>query len=210
MELNKIYQGDARKLCRNIDSESIDLIFTDPPYAKEYLYLYDCLAKESSRILKNSGFLLTYCGGYFKDIVILTLGRYLKYYWDIGIFMDGENTIIWPLKMIAGYKSILCYRKDDIALPRCNVYGAWKGSFQDKRFHTWGQDEQTARYYIDCFTKEGDLVFDPFIGGGTTGIVCKRLKRNFIGFEIDEETCELARSRIDGTFVIENEQQNLF
>ena len=47
-------------------------------------------------------------------------------------------------------------------------------------------------------SKEGDIVLDPFTGSGTTGVVAKRLKRNFIGFEIDPEYYEIAKTRIGG------------
>lgn len=46
------------------------------------------------------------------------------------------------------------------------------------------------------FTKEGDIIYDPYCGSGTTGIACKRLGRNFIGTEIDPEQCKLAMERI--------------
>ncbi len=63
----------------------------------------------------------------------------------------------------------------------------------------WGQDETTARYYIDCFSREGDLVVDYFLGGGTTAIVSKKLNRRFIGFELDQDTFHITQARIDGT-----------
>ncbi|MCK4664688.1 MAG: site-specific DNA-methyltransferase [Bacteroidales bacterium] len=47
-------------------------------------------------------------------------------------------------------------------------------------------------------SKEGSIVLDPFTGSGTTGVVAKRLKRNFIGFEIDPEFYEIAKNRIGG------------
>jgi len=40
------------------------------------------------------------------------------------------------------------------------------------------------------------LILDPFIGSGTTAVACKMLKRNFIGFEINEEFCKIAENRI--------------
>lgn len=46
-------------------------------------------------------------------------------------------------------------------------------------------------------SKEGDTILDPFLGSGTTGAVAKRLKRNFIGFEISPEYFEIARNRIN-------------
>lgn len=47
-------------------------------------------------------------------------------------------------------------------------------------------------------SKENYTVLDPFMGSGTTGVVCKQLKRNFIGFEIDEEYFRIAGQRIKG------------
>ena len=47
-------------------------------------------------------------------------------------------------------------------------------------------------------SKEGDTILDPFTGSGTTGVVAKRLKRNFIGFEISPEYFEIADKRIKG------------
>ena len=46
-------------------------------------------------------------------------------------------------------------------------------------------------------SKEGETVLDPFTGSGTTGVVAKRLKRNFIGFEINKEYYEMANNRIN-------------
>jgi len=51
-------------------------------------------------------------------------------------------------------------------------------------------------WFIKLFTKENDVVLDPFIGSGTTAVACLRLNRNFIGVEIKEEHCELAKERI--------------
>lgn len=46
-------------------------------------------------------------------------------------------------------------------------------------------------------SQQGDTVLDPFLGSGTTGVVAKRLKRNFIGFELSPTYFEIAKNRID-------------
>lgn len=46
---------------------------------------------------------------------------------------------------------------------------------------------ELAEKVIENFTQEGDIVLDPFMGTGTTGLACKKLKRNFIGIEIDKD-----------------------
>lgn len=51
-------------------------------------------------------------------------------------------------------------------------------------------------YFIKEFTKEGDLVFDPFSGSGTVAVEAKRLGRNFLGVEINPLSAEIARVKI--------------
>lgn len=46
-------------------------------------------------------------------------------------------------------------------------------------------------------TDEGDLVLDPFMGSGTTGLVAKELNRNYIGFDINKEYVDFANERIE-------------
>lgn len=194
-----LYKGDCRKLAEGlIKPMSVDLIFTDPPYPKEYLYCYRWLAKEAARVLKPSGFLIVYTGTYYKDKVMRYFEKQLQYFYDF-VLIHGDTSILWPRKIVSGYKSLLCYTlKGENPLPRCNVLGKFTSSKQDKRFHAWGQSEIEARYYIDCFTRDGDLIVDYFLGGGTTAEVCKRINRNFIGMEKDAETFKLARARLDG------------
>lgn len=50
-------------------------------------------------------------------------------------------------------------------------------------------------------SKENDIVFDPFLGSGTTGVACKKLNRGFIGTEISPEYYEIAKRRIEETQV---------
>ena len=53
-------------------------------------------------------------------------------------------------------------------------------------------------FFIKLFTRHGNLVCDPFMGSGTTGVVCARLNRRFIGVDILEEYARLAERRISG------------
>jgi adenine-specific DNA-methyltransferase len=76
------------------------------------------------------------------------------------------------------------------------LQGIWSGTGKDKQYHAWGQDASTARYYIDCFTLPGQVVLEPFVGGGTTPFVCMQLERHFIGFEVNVKTAEIARQRL--------------
>ena len=54
------------------------------------------------------------------------------------------------------------------------------------------------RWLIERLTNEGDVVLDPFMGSGTTGVACKELNREFIGIELDEKYYNIACNRING------------
>jgi site-specific DNA-methyltransferase (adenine-specific)/modification methylase len=57
--------------------------------------------------------------------------------------------------------------------------------------------EELAQTCIENFSKTGDVVFDPFMGLGTSGVVAKRLGRSYIGVEMNENYFNLSKSRID-------------
>lgn len=64
----------------------------------------------------------------------------------------------------------------------------------------WGHSgfpEKLPETCILLSTKEGDTVLDLFMGSGTTGVACKRLGRNFIGIELDENYFNIAKQRIE-------------
>ena len=52
-------------------------------------------------------------------------------------------------------------------------------------------------WFIKLFTLPGDVVLDPFMGSGTTGLAAKRLDRNFVGIELEPEFAQLAANRIE-------------
>ena len=51
-------------------------------------------------------------------------------------------------------------------------------------------------YLIKTYTNKGETVLDFTMGSGTTGVACKKLKRNFIGIEREKEYCDIAINRI--------------
>ena len=57
--------------------------------------------------------------------------------------------------------------------------------------------EALCRDHIISWSNEGDLVYDPFMGSGTTAKMALVNKRNFIGSEISEEYCKIANKRLD-------------
>lgn len=64
----------------------------------------------------------------------------------------------------------------------------------NNRNHSATFPEDLPRWFIKLFTKPGDVVLDPFIGSGTTAVAAMNLNRHYVGIDVLEEYCELARS----------------
>ena len=73
-----------------------------------------------------------------------------------------------------------------------------------KTSHPTEKPERLLERIISIGSKEGDIILDPFMGSGTTGVVAKRLNRNFIGIEIDDEYFTIAQKRIENTQISVN------
>ena len=55
---------------------------------------------------------------------------------------------------------------------------------------------ELAERFINLYSYEKDLILDPFIGSGTTALAASKLKRNYIGYEVNAEYCKLAEKRL--------------
>ena len=208
----EILTGDFRELSKAIPDDSIDLILTDPPYAKEFLPLWADLGRVSARVLRPNGFLVTYSGQLWLDEIIILLRQHLTWYWQILLLQPG-NSRVWARNMVQEWKPILVYCK-----PPCKRTNAFGSDFlispsPSKEWHKWGQSLPPVKELVERFSKSGDLVYDPFLGGGTTAIACYQLGRNCIGHEIDPQVAEDARKRLAETqpplFTMQGEQLGL-
>lgn len=70
---------------------------------------------------------------------------------------------------------------------------------QNKTKHPAVFPLELALDHIKTWSNEGDVVLDPFMGSGTTGIACEQLNRHFIGIELCEEYFKIAKNRLENT-----------
>ena len=77
------------------------------------------------------------------------------------------------------------------------VSGRWKYMAETKKITMANYSEDIPNMAIKIMSYEGDIVYDPFMGSGTTALACKKLNRNYIGSEISEEYCRIANDRIN-------------
>ncbi len=65
--------------------------------------------------------------------------------------------------------------------------------------HSAAFPESLPQWFIRLFTKEGDVVLDPFLGSGTTAVTAKKLGRAYVGIDNNPEYCDLAKLKIENT-----------
>lgn len=67
---------------------------------------------------------------------------------------------------------------------------------KDGKLHITQKPLSIIEKLVSNSSNEGDMVLDPFMGSGTTGLACKNLGRDFIGIELDAEYFQIAKDRI--------------
>lgn len=196
---NNILDKDFHILEDELEDNSVDLFFTDPPYEKESLYLYSDLAKLAQAKLKPSGICLAYSGQSHLNQIFNLMSEHLDYWWTFAIFITGAELRIWNKKLWVRWKPVLAFTKRP---SNGRLTDSWfcdyvQGSGKDKRFHKWGQSVQEAAYWIEALVPENGLVVDPFCGGGTIPLACKLLGRQWLATEIDRNMAMKARQRLE-------------
>jgi ParB-like chromosome segregation protein Spo0J len=208
----KLILGDFRGKGKEIEDNSIDLIFTDPPYSEQYLYLYDDLARLAVRVLKPGGSLIFLLGHIIEDKVTIVFNKYsidnpdtngigLRFWCSFYVKHNGNHTKIHARNIFAQGKPMLWYVKGKKPNELMMIAGPISDFIQsqdpDKTLHEWIQSQAEAKYCIKHLTLENySTVLDPFMGSGTTGLAALNLGRKFIGIEKNPETFEIARVRI--------------
>lgn len=192
-----LHTGDVAAICATMKPESVDVIITDPPYPKEYLDVYELLAKAAARVLKPGGSLVVMVGQSYLPTIIASMSPHIQYHWTLAYLTPGgQSPQIFPRKVNTFWKPLLWFIKGE-------YNGDWHGDViksdpndNDKRFHHWGQSESGMARIVEAFSLPGQTVLDPFCGGGTTGVVALTMGRNFIGVDVDQSALNIANDRI--------------
>ena len=182
-------------LAADIAPDSVDCIVTDPPYPEEFLPCYGKLAELAARVLKPGGSLLAMAGHMYLPRVMAELEREgLAYHWTLAYMVPGQSARVWVRRVMQEWKPVLWFVKGEYAGP--TVGDAVKSEVRDKGHHHWGQSESGMAALVEKFTRPGDVVLDPFLGGGTTGIAALKLDRRFVGVDVDAECIVTTKARI--------------
>jgi hypothetical protein len=194
-DVDGLYLGDFRKNGDKIPDASVDLIFTDPPYDRKAIELYDGLGEFASRVLRPGGSLIAYVGHIQLPDALADLSKHLRYWWTCGCFHAEAKARMTEYGIVAGWKPIVWFVKETRGDKQTFITDVVTGA-REKSHHDWQQAVSEARYFIDHLTQHDGFVVDPFCGGGTTPVACIQSGRQWASFEIDEANFANASSRI--------------
>ena len=203
---NTIKNIDCRDGFKLIPNESIDIIFTDPPYGlgkkgiknDHNLMLFYSVLPESYRVLKKDAFYITFFSTKFLPEIFKN--NPFQYFWNFILYCPNGR-VISPIGFTK-YMSCVVFKKGNPKMIKRgkDIFVDTPGKMvePDEGFinHPTPKPKTFIKEILMMFSKEGDVVLDPFIGSGSTAVACKQLKRNFIGFEINKNYCELAKERL--------------
>lgn len=218
--INKIICGDCLDVLKAIPNGEIDLVLSDPPYNIDFAYndYKDNLTAESYiRLLSNFQYPL-------RTVLIHYPEDSMRYF--LPAFGVPDKVMAWcynsnlprQFRLINFFKCRPDLNK--VKQPFKNptdkrIKKLIENGETGARSYDWFSDIQLVKNVskgekchpcpvpvelmeriILMTTNEGDLVFDPFMGSGTTAIACIKTNRRFIGTDISQEYCEIARKRI--------------
>lgn len=214
LEKNEIYCMDCLEGIKKLNSESVDLILTDPPYGlnKEGikndsdLSLFYSILPECYRVLKNDSFFITFFST--KFIPEIFKNNSFKYYWQIILYCPngsvrssiGFTKFMSVFIFTKGNPKIRKYNKDIFVDSPGRMVEPLEGFIN----HPTPKPTKFIKEILEMFSVENELVLDPFIGSGSTAIACKDTNRRYIGFEINKEYVDLANKRLQKRINLNN------
>ncbi len=193
----------------------------------DYLNLLQLIFNECERVLKDNGsFYLNMKsrmvdeslippfwvldileGFYLKNIIIWnfdwggsTNKRFSSRYEFVMFFTKNKKK--WKFNLDDVKIPSLNYRPDRYKSQYKNPTDVWKipmvsGNSPERTSHPAQFPEKLIERIIKASSDSGDLVLDPFIGSGTTAVVAKKLNRNFIGYDTNQDYIKEAQKRLD-------------
>lgn len=207
----KTYEGDCVELVEKLEDNSIDLIITSPPYYNsqhkyqrgsgfhytrdigEPLYTIEDFFAKAYPKLKDDAMVCLNIGfsygetGVMRPYDILNRLRKIGYFVIDQIIWHKNNPIPIQNRLTNAYELIFVLSKSPKGKYYTSTYthNVWKFPVQKGVGHSAVFPDELPRMCLEHFSKEEDVVLDPFMGSGTTARACEKMNRKWIGFELN-------------------------
>ncbi len=175
--------------CKDLFESGIkpDAVICDPPYTKETLEAFSELALSCQDI----PIVAVMTGKFYLPEIMIRLCKHLKYRWMIANLTPGGEVTQWPVKFKAQWTPIIVFGQSNKW-----AQDVIRSEAKSKDSHKWGKSIDAFSDLIKQLTNPGDLICDPFIGGGTTAIASLSMERRFIGCDIEKESVDNSIARV--------------
>jgi len=193
-----LYCGDFLGVMPGIGDQSVGAVITDPPYGVgiEYTDMFDDTPEYVRELVPR----LIEDGERVAKVVLFPSGKYENELWVMQNYpprwricwYKGSQSTNSPIGF-SDWEMIFVYGSDIHRY--VHDYMSVKPARADNG-HPCPKEVRWATWLIEKFTKPGDIVLDPFMGSGTTGVAAVRLGRKFIGIELVDKYFDIAVSRI--------------
>lgn len=216
IEYNKIYNEDCLIGMKRMPNESIDLIITDPPYKCISGGKPHKKGQPSGMLSKNDGKIFEHndisCEEWFPELYrvlkegshcyvmtnTINLEEYLRVSRECGFGL--HNVLVWRKNNVTpnrwymkNAEYILFLRKGE-AKPINNCGSKTVHDFDNvkNKLHPTQKPVDLLEFYIENSSQPNEIVFDPFMGVGSTAIAAINTGRRFLGFELDKKYYDVA------------------
>lgn len=180
--------------------------FDDNLPINEYNELHTNVLKELLRVSKVVFYNIQIVTG-SKRSIFKMIGDFHEYLKDIIVWDKGVAQPAMQKQVLNRRTELILVFESDYPISRQFRYANFeRGTLSDiweikrgkkiSKNHGAVFPEELVAKIINNFTNENDIVYDPFMGTGTTAIVCKKLKRKFIGSEISESYIKTINERL--------------
>ena len=219
----KLINGDCINILNDIikTGNKVDLIVTDPPYKTTSRgssggtggMLKDQLFKDGMVFKHNDVEFSDWLSVLFEILkdgghaYIMTNNKNLKNMLiaieDAGfnIFKTlvwAKNTAITNMYYMDSHEYIIfCRKGKSQKINNCGTKSVLNFDNPREKLHPTEKPVDLMKVLIDNSSSEGEIVLDPFMGSGSTGVACMQSNRNFIGIEIDENYFNISKQRIE-------------
>jgi len=174
----------------------------------EWTECMDDFFEEAARVIKPGGSVIVFMAIIKVNSIIELASKHKFYYKTTGIWHKlnpmprnmnlhfVNSTESWVYLIYD--KRTGTFNNDGKVLHDFVETSVTPGSERKYGKHPTQKPEQLINHFITILSNDGDTILDPFMGSGTTGVVSKRLGRNFIGIELNDEYYQISQKRIEG------------
>lgn len=212
----ELYNGDCLEVMDELIAKGVvvDAIITDPPYGMSFqsnrrktkyskinndshLNWVDDFIDRCYRISNDNT--AHYMFSSFHNIDIFKQAIEKKFKLKNILVWEKNNASMGDLKADFAPKVefVLFFQKGRRKINGKRDPNIFRFNKTGNKLHPTEKPVDLMEYLISKFTDENQVVLDPFMGSGTTGVACKNLDRNFIGIELVEGYFNIAKDRIE-------------